>query len=309
MPSQLLEQAELYESKSSAKKARKLVKLLIEVERSLDSAEAAEIAAQSDPARAARYMKDTGLRFLPEPPPPPPPPTPEDINATTTAATSAESVVEDTASAEVTSASKVPARSRGGSSKSNATVGGKTAAERAAAKTAAERRRPSSSAPAAADRRSAVGNDGSSGGSGSRSGAKKESKKRSKREGSVSAVEEDGSSTAVLAAAVTGEPLETFVVNVAGCEVRCLLMLEEREGEEDGKGEGEEGRLVVAVGDSLTGAALLQSLFEEPAVVQLASHGLMRETAYVNRAAFQVYMDAPATVPIVYGQKSEVVRA
>ena len=77
--------------------------------------------------------------------------------------------------------------------------------------------------------------------------------------------------------AVMGKPLEAFVVRVAGCKVRCLLMVDERE-----------ERLVVAVGDDLTGEALLASLFEEPAVVQLASHGLMRETAYVNWAAFQV---------------------
>eukprot|EP00903_Cladosiphon_okamuranus_P009799 g9316.t1 len=280
----LLEQAELYESKSSSKKARKLVKLLIEVERSLNSAEAAEIAAQADPARAARYMKDAGLRFLPEPPPPPPP-TPEDKNETATTATSAESVVEGAAPAEVTSASKAPARSRDGSSRSNSIVGGNTAADRrTAAKTAADRRRPSSSS-AAVDSRRAIGD----GGSGSRDGDKKK-KKRNKRGGSVAPAEEDESSTAAEAA-VAGKPLETFVVDVAGCEVRCLLMLEEREKGGEGEGEGEEGRLVVAVGDSLTGAALLQSLFEGPAVVQLASYGLMRETAYVNRAAFQSACD------------------
>lgn len=277
---QLLEQAELYESKSSARKAGRLVKLLVQVERSLNSAEAAEIAAQSDPSRASQYMKEAGLRFLPEPPPPPPPPqTPEDKNATTTAATSDASIAQGAAPTQM--ASKVPARSRDESSS-------KTAAQRAAAKTAVDRRRASSSASATA----AAGAErrGTSGTSGQKKKKKKTKKERNRLGGSGAAAEEDGSSPAG-ATTITGEPLETFVLTVAGCEVRCLLMLEEREGDGEGEGEGEGDRLVVAVGDSLTGAALLQSLFEEPAVVQLASHGLMRETAYVNRAAFQVCVD------------------
>ena len=276
---QLLEQAELYESKSSARKAGRLVKLLVQVERSLNSAEAAEIAAQSDPSRASQYMKEAGLRFLPEPPPPPPPQTPEDKNATTTAATSDASIAQGAAPTQM--ASKVPARSRDESSS-------KTAAQRAAAKTAVDRRRASSSASATA----AAGAErrGTSGTSGQKKKKKKTKKERNRLGGSGAAAEEDGSSPAG-ATTITGEPLKTFVLTVAGCEVRCLLMLEEREGDGEGEGEGEGDRLVVAVGDSLTGAALLQSLFEEPAVVQLASHGLMRETAYVNRAAFQVCVD------------------
>lgn len=62
-----------------------------------------------------------------------------------------------------------------------------------------------------------------------------------------------------------------------GCEVQCFVMVDDKD-----------ERLVIAVGDALTGEALLGCLAEEPAVVQLASHGLMRETGCVNRAAFQV---------------------
>ena len=115
------------------------MKLLVQVERSLNSAEAAEIAAQSDPAVAARYMKDAGLRFLPEPPPLPPP-TPEDKNATatTTGTTSSKSVVESATHVQVVE-SKALARD-GGSSRTKA--GGKTAAQKAAAKTATDMRRP-----------------------------------------------------------------------------------------------------------------------------------------------------------------------
>ncbi|CAN0339840.1 unnamed protein product, partial [Ectocarpus sp. 8 AP-2014] len=135
-----------------------------------------------------------------------------------------------------------------------------------------------SSSSAAAD---GPGVGGGGDGSGQRRKKKKKKKTRARsKEGGVA-----GAAVAGAAAAAGGEPLEAFVVNVAGCEVRCFLMLDERGGEEG------EGRLVVAVGDSLTGEALLESLFEEPAVVQLASHGLMRETAYVNRVAFQCACD------------------
>lgn len=269
---QLREQAELYESKSSAKKAGKLIKLLVEVERALNSAEAAEIAAQSDPSRTAQYMKDAGLRFLPEPTPPPPPPA-EERNAT--ASTGASGGDADGGEGVVGSAAPTTRVSR--DMRSSSKTRGKAAAKAGKSSTA-ETRRPSSSssssAAAVAERRGIDGGNGA--------GQKKKKKKRGRNaEGGGETVSrrrggEDGSEGTVPG----GEPLKAFVMTVAGCEVRCLLMLEERE--------GEEGRLVVAVGDSLTGEVLLQSLFEEPAVVQLASHGLMRETAYVNRVSFQV---------------------
>ncbi|CAN0087892.1 unnamed protein product, partial [Hapterophycus canaliculatus] len=269
---QLQEQAELYESASSAKKARRLVKLLIEVEKGLNSAEAAEIASQSDPARAARYMEDAGLRFLPEPPPPPPPPAQPSSSEGEDSPPSSRAGAENGGSGdsspphekEVAEAATSPRSRREkppSSSSSRANPGGRT--EAAAGKTAAERRRASS---ANVGRRGTTSN--SSGGGGGR----KKKRKTKKRRGSEE-----------LAA---GKPLEAFVVEAAGCEVRCLLMLDEKEGE--GR---EGGRLVVAVGDALTGEALLQSLIEEPAVVQLASYGLMREVAYVNRVAFQSACD------------------
>lgn len=256
----LSEQAELYESKSSAKKAGKLIKLLIEVERALYSAEAAEIAAQSDPSRAAQYMKDAGLRFLPEPTPPPPPPA-DDRNTTTSTDTPGVETGDGEGSVGSIAPTATKKASRGKPSSS------KTRSKVAAKSSATERR-------GGVDGGNGVGQKKKKSKKGGKAGGGRE--QVSRRRGS-----EDGSAGS---SAPSGEPLEAFVVTVAGCEVRCFLMLEEREGEE-------EGRLVVAVGDSLTGEALLQSLFEEPAVVQLASHGLMRETAYVNRMAFQVLLE------------------
>lgn len=252
------------------KKANKLVRLLIEVERALNSAEAAEIASQSDPSLAAQYMKDAGLRFLPEPPPPPPPPAEEDSSTNSTVAAGTQEDNDGGAADGSTSTRVSPARRPG--EKSSTGLG----------ETATRRRRAAAAAGAgSATGSSASGAEGPgvSGGAGGAGGQrKKKKKKRAKsKEGGVPGAAAAG------AAAAGGEPLEAFVVTVAGCEVRCFLMLDER-GVEDG-----EGRLVVAVGDSLTGEALLESLFEEPAVVQLASHGLMRETAYVNRVAFQVH--------------------
>lgn len=274
---QLQERAELYESASSAKKARKLVKLLIEVEKGLNSAEAAEIASQSDPVLAAKYMKDAGLRFLPRPPPPPsvvakPSPSEDKDGAPPTPAggDNGDNKGDGGTPTQKKAAKAATPRSREEkppSSSSRNPGSGRT--ERAAGKTAAKRRRSSSSSSSDAGRRGASTQSSSSGGGGQK--RKRKTKKRGGNEGVVEA------------AAATEKPLEAFVVTAAGCEVRCLLMLDEQEGE--GR---EGGRLVVAVGDALTGEALLESLIEEPAVVQLASHGLMREVAYVNRVAFQV---------------------
>lgn len=230
---------------------------MIEVERALNSAEAAEIAAQSDPFRAAQYMKDAGLRFLPEPTPPPPPPA-EDRNATTSTGTPGVEV----GGGEGAVGSIAPATTKASRDKPSGSKARGKAAAKAAKSSAAERRGGVEGGNGAGQKKKKTKGRGKAGGEGNHV---------SRRRGG-----EDGRG----GSASSGEPLEAFVVTVAGCEVRCLLMLEERE--------GEEGRLVVAVGDSLTGETLLQSLFEEPAVVQLASHGLMRETAYVNRVAFQV---------------------
>ncbi|CAM9335995.1 unnamed protein product [Ectocarpus sp. 12 AP-2014] len=277
-------QAELYESASSVKKANKLVRLLIEVERALNSAEAAEIASQSDPSRAAQYMKDAGLRFLPEPPPPPPPPPPpseEDSSANSTVAAGTPQGDRDGAEANGSTIFSPPRRPR---KKSSSGLDETEARRRRAAATAAAAGggsatgSPSSSAAAEGPGVSGGGDD-----SGQREKKKKKKKKKTRARSKGGGVA--GAAAAGAAAAAGGEPLEAFVVTVAGCEVRCFLMLDERGGEEGG------GRLVVAVGDSLTGEALLESLFEEPAVVQLASHGLMRETAYVNRVAFQCACD------------------
>ncbi|CAN0232300.1 unnamed protein product, partial [Ectocarpus sp. 4 AP-2014] len=265
-------QAELYESASSVKKANKLVRLLIEVERALNSAEAAEIASQSDPSRAAQYMKDAGLRFLPEPPPPPPP-LEEDSSANSTVAAGNQGDKDDGAANESTRVSP-PRRPR---EKSSPGLSETAARRRRAAATAAAA--GGGSATGSSSSSAAAEGPGVSGGgddNGQRKKKKKKKKTRRSKEGGVA-----GAAAAGAAAAAGGEPLEAFVVTVAGCEVRCFLMLDEGGGGEGG------GRLGVAVGDSLTGEALLESLFEEPAVVQLASHGLMRETAYVNRVAFQ----------------------
>lgn len=212
---QIRKEAELYESKSSAKKASRLVKLLIEVERALNSAEAAEIASQFEGAVMAQYMRDAGLRFLPSPPPPPVP-LPENV-------TDGETVSE---------------------------TAGKT------------NKIPSASKEVAFD----YCDD-----------TRKDQHQRLKSPGETESRGE-GAEVVEKGGAKEGNPLEAFVLTVmGGCEVQCLVMVDDRD-----------KRLVVAVGDALTGEALFASLFEEPAVVHLASYGLMRETAYVNRVAFQV---------------------
>lgn len=273
---QLREEAELHESKSSSKKAVKLIKLLIEVERALNSAEASEIAAQSNPSRAAQYMKDAGLRFLPEPPPPPA----EDRNAT--ASTGASGVTGDNGEGIV--GSVAPPTTKVSRDKQSRSKTRSKVATKAVKPSSAERRRPSSSSSSsAAAVAAAEGRRGVDGGNGAgQKNKEKENRRNAEGEERADVSRRWGSDDGSAGAVPGGEPLKVFVVTVAGCEVRCLLMLEERE--------GEEGRLVVAIGDSLTGEALLQSLFEEPAMVQLASHGLMRETAYVNRVAFQVML-------------------
>ncbi|CAN0266394.1 unnamed protein product, partial [Ectocarpus sp. 13 AM-2016] len=143
-------QAELYESASSVKKANKLVRLLIEVERALNSAEAAEIASQSDPSRAAQYMKDAGLRFLPEPPPTPPPlpPSEEDSSANSTVAAGTPQGDMDGGEANGSTRVSPPHRPR---EKSNSGLD----------ETAARRRRAAATA-AAADGGSATGSSSSS---------------------------------------------------------------------------------------------------------------------------------------------------
>ncbi|CAM9317741.1 unnamed protein product [Ectocarpus fasciculatus] len=271
-------QAELYESASSVKKANKLVRLLIEVERALNSAEAAEIASQSDPSRAAQYMEDAGLRFLPEPPPPPPPPSEEENSANSTVAAGAQGD-KDGGAADGSTPTRVSSPRRSGEKSEPSGSGlGETSARRRRAAAAAAAGSATASSSSGADRPSVSG-DGDSDQRNKKKKKKTKKRARSREEGVA------GAAAAGAAAVAGGEPLEAFVVTVAGCEVRCFLMLDERGGEEG------EGRLVVAVGDSLTGEALLESLFEEPAVVQLASHGLMRETAYVNRVAFQCACD------------------
>ncbi|CAM9411847.1 unnamed protein product, partial [Phaeothamnion confervicola] len=64
-----------------------------------------------------------------------------------------------------------------------------------------------------------------------------------------------------------------------GAEVRCHVRL-------DAAGR----RVVLAVGDSLAGAALVRTLAAPPAELRLASHGLMRETVYANAAAYGAAM-------------------
>lgn len=251
---QLRDQAQLYESATSAKKAGKLVKLLIEVEKALNSAEAAEIAAQFDPAVTARYMNDAGLRFLPTPPPPPPPPR-ENVTDDKTNTTSTEEIREGTdIGVKKSTGTGVPNGGKG--------ANGTKLPRRGASKNESEKgkRRPRSSKASP------------------RKGSRSDRRSKGER------VRDDGAGGQTLSGLggeededEVGAPLGEFIVGVAGCEVQCLLMVDERE-----------GRLVVAVGDALTGEALMGSLIEEPEMVQLASHGLMRETAYVNRAAFQV---------------------
>lgn len=264
----------MYEDVSTAKKAGKLIKLLAQVEAALNSAEAAEIAAQWDPAIAAQYMKEAGLRMLPEPPLPPPPSPAGNVSSSNGTAMSvpgggiAKDGVDGSArvhrkDGEVTVSEDIRGRKKGveigGGSRRAATKKGKRSDVR-----------PSASGAATM----AEGGEGMG-----------EDEKKRKRDGGSRKRKDTGhkrrveGSASLGGAEGVGDPLEAFVVRVPGrCEVQCLLMVDERD-----------ERLVVAIGDALTGEALLGCLFEEPAVVQLVSHGLMQETACVNRAAFQVW--------------------
>lgn len=241
---------------------------MIEVEKALNSAEAAEIAAQFDPAVTASYMKDAGLRFLPTPPPPPPPPPPPRENSTDDKnnTTSTESGGETDIGISKSTGNGAP---KGVKGTTNGTkLPRRTASSKKETDTGKRRSRSSKTSPRKGSRngrkshREEVGDDDDSAGA--------QALVRLEGEGDDEVGRDNGAA---------GEPLEEFIVEVAGCEVQCLLMVDERE-----------KRLVVAVGDALSGEALMGSLFEEPATLQLASHGLMRETAYVNRAAFQVRM-------------------
>lgn len=249
------------------------MKLLVQVEAALNSAEAAEIAAQWDPAVAARYMEEAGLRMLPEPPPPLPTEggisstngsvssVPEDIVAKDQITGSTRAYGTD---GEVSVSENVKERKTGG--KIGAAGGIRKATEKGNRRGA---RRSAAGVATAMEGREGVEGDGKT--------RKRDGGSNRKRKGGGDKGKVKGSSSLGGAEGV-GEPLEPFIARVlGGCEVQCLLMVDECD-----------ERLVVAVGDALTGEALLGCLFEEPAVVQLASHGLMQETACVNRAAFQV---------------------
>lgn len=286
------------------------MKLLIQVEKALNSAEAAEIASSFDPATTARYMEDAGLRFLPSPPPPPPP-VPEALSSHDKDGLGGsnpsfeESETGGAGDVGGGNSHETKLQGRGGEVGGGGGGGGgiKVGAKGGDA-TVAERRRAAAPATTKASsgpntngksrhRRRSKGGGGRGGGTGGGEGegAGKSSSgveadgitelgQQTGEEGEAGRLAGVASNLADAAAGaeeVTGEPVEAFVIRVGGCKVRCLIMVDERE-----------ERLVVAVGDALTGEALLGSLFEEPAAVQLASHGLMRETAYVNWAAFQV---------------------
>lgn len=200
-------------------------------------------------------MKDADLRFLPMLPPP------QAENATANNATSevvgVNSGIENPAAATPEGASSVPSTS-----------------DVEASPSAKRQERSSSKAwrKAGTDTRSSRRSKGSYG---NRDGG---SQRGEKPEGKAVRGSKKGGKEGSLGGSVSGEgPVEAFVARVGGCDVQCLLLVDEPE-----------ERLVVAVGDALSGEALMRSLIEEPAVVQLASHGLMRETAYVNRVAFQV---------------------
>ena len=258
---QIREEAELYESKASAKKAAKLVELLVEVESALNAAEAAEIASQFDGAVMARYMRDAGLRFLPSSPLP------------------RQEGIENTDSEAFPEAIGVD---REGTTKTPHASGVSDGA-RAADRQGRKRGSKSARTPVRTARRSSRSKEGDpdDGGSSARDEQEEQQRTKISREpqprGERADPEDKGKEQEERDAGEE-KPLEVFVnVVAAGCNVQCLVMVDDRD-----------ERLVVAVGDALTGEALLRSLFEEPAVVQLSSHGLMRETAYVNRAAFQV---------------------
>lgn len=246
---QLHQQANLYESASSAKKVRKFTKLLVEVEKALNSAEVAEIASQFDRDVMAQYMKDAELRLLPTPPAPPATNLTDSNNATleTPQGENEDSDASDRVQAVF----------------SNLESSGSDALE--------PRRSSISTKELRRGKRKTRTRDGNGGREGdtAEDAVPRKISRRNPRDKAMPKSEGCGTPTE--------GSVHAFVVTVKECEVQCLLMVDERE-----------GRLLLAIGDALSGEVLLDSLLEEPAVVQLASHGLMRETAYVNRAAFQV---------------------
>jgi hypothetical protein len=60
------------------------------------------------------------------------------------------------------------------------------------------------------------------------------------------------------------------------CTVRCRLLLDEKS-----------RRVLLSFSDNLTGADLLRLLYEEPAALPLAAHGLVQETLHVTPAVWQ----------------------
>jgi hypothetical protein len=70
-------------------------------------------------------------------------------------------------------------------------------------------------------------------------------------------------------------PLIEVPVGTA-CTVRCRLLLDEKS-----------RRVLLSFSDNLTGADLLRLLYEEPAALPLAAHGLVQETLHVTPAVWQ----------------------
>lgn len=230
------------------------MKLLIEVEKALNSAEAAEIASQFEGAVMAQFMRDAGLRFLPSPPPPLP------------------QLPENVADGETVSETAGKTNMIPGASREVDRQGRRRSMSAVRVPTGTDQRSPPSK-EVAFD----YGDDTREDQQRPKSSGETESR------GEDTEVEEKGDAT-------EGNPLEAFVLTVmGGCEVQCLVMVDDRD-----------KRLVVAVGDALTGEALFASLFEEPAVIRLASYGLMRETAYVNRVAFQVAISVSVKVFLLF---------
>ncbi|CAM9144043.1 unnamed protein product [Choristocarpus tenellus] len=216
---QLKQDPALNESASRKKEVGNLVRLLVEVENGLNSAEIAEIAAQADEVVATRYMNDALLDHLPTPPP--------------------ESTYDK--------------------GYLNTTDGSNRTTE------------SSSDVLVDVDRSLGIPNK-----AGPTDAAQPNNRNATLGKGRAEERKEQDGEGAYFEA----DPIERLVLPVAGCQVRCCLMVDRQN-----------RRLVVAVGDSLTGAALLGSLYELPEPMQLASHGLMRETMFVNRRVFQAACD------------------
>ncbi|CAM9791700.1 unnamed protein product, partial [Discosporangium mesarthrocarpum] len=215
----LKQDAALYESASRLKEVRKLVGFLVEVEKGLNSAEIAEIAAETDEV-ARKFMENALLSPLPYPPP--------ELKRETGNVTAAEG--------NWTSSTGHESSTEDSNGRLGAMDGGDS-----------EPDGDNSTDPPAANTVS----------TGDR-GVVEEQDRAGGNEG-------EG-----------GKLIDRFAVELSGCKVQCSLMVD-----------GRDERLVVGVGDDLNGAALLGILFEEPMAVQLASHGLMRETIFVNRGAFE----------------------